>query len=112
MNINFLALTCSFSMFMLFKNIKIKQNKVINTIAASTFGVLMIHANSDAMRTFLWQDLLRNTSYYNSPFLVVHAVVSVLLVYIVCVLIDQARIRFLEKPLFQFIETRNYQKQK
>ena len=99
-------------MFMLFKNIKIKQNKVINTIAASTFGVLMIHANSDAMRTFLWQDLLRNTSYYNSPFLVVHAVVSVLLVYIVCVLIDQARIRFLEKPLFQFIETRNYQKQK
>lgn len=108
----FLALTCSFSMFMLFKNIKIKQNKAINTIAASTFGVLMIHANSDAMRTFLWQDLLRNTSYYNSPFLVVHAVVSVLLVYIVCVLIDQARIRFLEKPLFQFIETRNYQKQK
>ena len=108
----FLALTCSFSMFMLFKNIKIKQNQVINTIAASTFGVLMIHANSDAMRTFLWQDLLRNTSYYNSPFLVVHAVVSVLLVYIVCVLIDQARIRFLEKPLFRFIETRNYQKQK
>ena len=41
-----------------------------------------------------------------------YAVVSVLLVYIVCVLIDQARIRFLEKPLFQFIETRNYQKQK
>ena len=43
---------------------------------------------------------------------VVYAVVSVLLVYIVCVLIDQARIRFLEKPLFRFIETRNYQKQK
>ncbi len=50
----FLALLCSFSLFMLFKNIKIKQNKAINTIAASTVGVLLIHANSDAMRKFLW----------------------------------------------------------
>ena len=102
----FLALACSFSLFMLFKNIKIKQNKVINTIAASTFGVLLIHGNSDAMRKFLWQDVLHNTSYYNSPFLVVHAILSVFLVYVVCVCIDQVRIHLLEKPLFSYIEKR------
>lgn len=102
----FLALACSFSLFMLFKNIKIKQNKVINTIAASTFGVLLIHANSDAMRKFLWQDVLHNTSYYNSPFLIVHAILSVILVYVVCVCIDQVRIHLLEKPLFSYIEKR------
>lgn len=102
----FLALACSFSLFMLFKNIKIKQNKVINTIAASTFGVLLIHANSDAMRKFLWQDVLHNASYYNSPFLIVHAILSVILVYVVCVCIDQVRIHLLEKPLFSYIEKR------
>lgn len=102
----FLALACSFSLFMLFKNIKIKQNKVINTIAASTFGVLLIHANSDAMRKFLWQDVLHNTSYYDSPLLAVHAILSVILVYVVCVCIDQLRMRFLEKPLFAYIEKR------
>lgn len=102
----FLALACSFSLFMLFKNVKIKQNKVINTIAASTFGVLLIHANSDAMRKFLWQDVLHNASYYNSPFLIVHAILSVILVYVVCVCIDQVRIHLLEKPLFSYIEKR------
>ena len=102
----FLAFVSSFSLFMLFKNIKIKQNRVINTIAASTFGVLLIHANSDAMRRFLWQDVLHNKSYYNSPFLVVHAILSVILVYIVCICIDQVRIHMLEKPLFRYIEQR------
>lgn len=102
----FLALVCSFSLFMFFENIKIKQNKFINTIAASTFGVLLIHANSDAMRQFLWRDLLKNTSYYDSPYLIVHAIISVLAVYIVCVCIDQCRIHFLEKPLFNYIEKR------
>lgn len=102
----FLALTCSFSLFMLFKNIKIKQNKFINTIATSTFGVLLIHANSDTMRQFLWKDLLKNTSYYESSYLIFHAIISVLVVYIVCVCIDQCRIHFLEKPLFKYIERR------
>lgn len=34
-----------------------KQNRFINGIAASTFGVLLINVNSDAMHTFLWGDL-------------------------------------------------------
>ena len=102
----FLALTCSFSLFMLFKNIKIKKNRFINMIAASTFGVLLIHANSNAMRRFLWVDLLKNTKYYDSPYLVVHAIISVLTVYVVCVCIDQCRMRFIEKPLFNYIEKR------
>jgi len=102
----FLALVCSFSLFMLFKNIKIKQSKVINTVATSTFGVLLIHANSDAMRQFLWGDLLKNTNYYDSPYLIVHAIFSVFAVYSICVCIDQCRIYLLEKPLFNYIEKR------
>ncbi|NCC19130.1 MAG: acyltransferase [Bacteroidia bacterium] len=96
----FLALTCGLSMFLLFKNTKIKHNKAINTFAASTFGVLLIHANSDAMRRWLWNDILKNIEFYNSLWLPLHFFISITLVYLICVGIDYLRILFIENPLF------------
>lgn len=81
---------------MFFKNLKMKRSKIINTISASTFGVLLIHANSNTMRTWLWQDMLQNVKWYESPFLAVHAIVSVLAVYIVCTVIDWGRIQIVK----------------
>lgn len=40
----FLAVATGVSLFMAFKDMKMKYNKWINTIAASTFGVLLLHA--------------------------------------------------------------------
>ena len=56
----FLAVATGVSLFMTFKDLKMKYHKWINTIAASTFGVLLIHANSDTMRLWLWRDTLQN----------------------------------------------------
>ena len=95
-----LALLIGISSFMLFKNLKIKQNKFINTVAASTFGVLLIHANSDAMRQWLWVDTLKNTTFFTSEYLWLHALLSVVGVFTICILIDILRIRFIEKSLF------------
>lgn len=92
-----LAVMTAVCAFLFFKNLKLKYSKGINTIAASTFGVLLIHANSDTMRQWLWKDTLNNAGMYGSPWLVVHAIGSVLGVYIVCTLIDYLRIRFVEK---------------
>ena len=63
----FLAVTTGLSTFMFFKNIKIKYNKFINICGASTFGVLLIHANSNTMRQWLWRDVLDNIGMYSSP---------------------------------------------
>lgn len=101
-----LAVVTAVSMFMFFRNLKIKQNKFINTVAASTFGVLLIHANSDTMRSFLWGDVLKNTSFYNSPYLIVHAIISVIGVYSICTIIDWCRIHFIEKPIFRKFDRR------
>ncbi len=95
-----LAVALSVSAFLFFKNLKVKNSKFINTVAASTFGVLLIHANSDTMRQWLWKDLLDNASMYGSQWLILHAIGSVLAIYIVCTLIDYLRIRFIEKPFF------------
>lgn len=104
----FLAIVCAIFMFLLFKNINIKQNRFINTVAASTFGILLIHTNSSTMRRFLWVDLFRNHEFYSESILIVHAILVVLIVYISCFLIDYLRIRFIEKPFFNYFKFFDY----
>lgn len=48
-----LAVAVAISTFLWLKNLNISYNKIINAIGGSTFGVLLIHANSDAMRQWL-----------------------------------------------------------
>ena len=99
-----LALTTAVCAFLFFKNIKIKQSQIINTVATSTFGVLLIHANSEIMRQWLWGDALKNIEFYSSPWLFIHAIASVAGIYIVCTIIDQIRIRWIEIPLLKKIK--------
>lgn len=92
-----LAVATSFSLFMFFKNLKMGNSKIINTIASTTFGVLLIHANSDAMRTWLWCDVLKNEECFGSKYFVLFAIASTIVVFAVCALIDYCRIIFIEK---------------
>lgn len=99
------ALITAVSSFLYFKNLHLKYNKAVNTIAATTFGVLLIHANSDTMRQWLWKDTLNNVGAYHSSFLyfVCHAFVSVILVFCIGILIDIFRIKLIEKPFFAWL---------
>ncbi len=99
------AVAIAISSFLFFKNIHINQSKFINTIAASTFGVLLIHANSGAMRVWLWNDTFDVVGHYSYLSLIGEVFFSigvVLLVFIICNLIDQLRIIVLEKPFFKW----------
>lgn len=96
-----LAVLTSISLFLFFKNLNIRYNRFINTIATSIFGVLLIHANSDAMRTFLWKTVLNNVGAYNTNYIYIHAILSVLAVFLICTIIDQIRIKFIEKTFFE-----------
>lgn len=104
----FFAVLVAVCSFLWFKNLNIKQSKTINAIAGSTFGVLLIHANSDAMRTWLWKDMVDCVGHYSLPFgkLVLFSLGVVLAVFIVCNLIDQLRFCFLEKPFFKWYDRR------
>lgn len=101
--------------FLFFNNLKLGYNKLINGVAATTFGVLCIHANSDAMRTLIWKNILDVSSEYDDSLagLIVHAGLSLIGVFIICSLIDMLRIYFIEKPLLGWIEkkrcARNYE---
>jgi len=101
-----LALLTAICAFMFFKNVNIGRKKWINAIAASTFGVLLIHANSDAMRQWLWKDLLNNVGAYNTNYFWLHAILSVLGIFVICTIIDMIRLWLLEKPLFKWYDKR------
>lgn len=98
------SLAVALCFFLFSKNWKLKYHPIINKIAASTFGVLCIHANCDTMRQWLWKEICNNVGFFASPYLVIHAVGVVLIVFTVCVIIDQLRIRFVETPFFKFYD--------
>lgn len=102
----FLAVCMGVSSFLFFKNLKIKQSKIINAIASSTFGVLLIHANSDTLREWLWQTVLdvKNIFFESTITVVLHAVFSVLAIFVICVIIDQIRIRTIEKIILDKVD--------
>lgn len=106
----FLAVTTAVSIFLWFKNTKIKYSKVINKFASATFGVLLVHANSDTMRRFLWKDLFHNSSMYESKLLLFHAVACVLTVYIIAAVLEFLREKFIEKPMMKILDKRVFLK--
>ncbi|HHU84520.1 MAG TPA: acyltransferase [Clostridiales bacterium] len=101
-----LAVIIGVSSFMFFKNVNIKQSRFINTVSATTFGVLCIHANSANMTRWLWIDTLKNVEMFNSDYLVIHAFGSVLGIFIICAVIDLLRIHLIEKPFFKVWDKR------
>lgn len=100
------AVVTSAALFILFKNMHIKNSKFINTVSSTTLGVLLIHANGAAMRNWLWVDLLKNKTMYEAPIVtvIIHSVLSVLGIYVICVIIDLARKKFLEKPVMKYMD--------
>lgn len=102
------------STFIWFKNINISYSRIINTIGASTFGVLLIHANSDAMRQWLWKDTVDSVGHYELPMgqLIVFSFGVVLTIFITCIIIDMVRIKLFEEPLFKWYDKRLKKREK
>lgn len=103
---NLLALLMGLTAFMYFKNLEIGQSRVINTVASTTFGVLLCHANGIPMKTWLWTDVLHTYDYQvQSPLAgILHAVIATVLVFAAGSCIDLIRMRFAEKPFFRLLD--------
>lgn len=100
------AVVVAVSSFLWFKNMNIGYSKVINAIGASTFGVLLIHANLDAMRQWLWKDTVDCIGHYALPplQLTLYIISAVLIIFIVCTAIDRLRFNLIEKPFLRWYD--------
>lgn len=99
-----LALAIGVSTFMFFKNLHIPHSRLINTIGATTFGVFLIHANSDLMRQWLWGDVVDCVGHYSATHYYIYAPLAVLAVFAAGSLIDYVRIKTVEQWTFRLID--------
>ena len=97
------AFTTALFAFLAFKNWRLPQSRFVNAVASTTFGVLLIHAASDGMRKWLWQDFVNVPAAYSMslPMLIGYSVVVMVGVFAACSALDYLRIRFVERPVFR-----------
>jgi len=101
-----LAVVVAVCSFLWFNNMDIKYSKLINAFGKGTFGVLLIHGNSNAMRTWLWKDIVNCVENYSLPLgsLILYSFGVVIVVFVICNLIDQLRIATFEKFFFKWYD--------
>lgn len=93
-----LSLLIAITSFMWFKGLKMPYIPFINILGATTFGVLLIHANSNAMRQWLWQTIVDSKGHYFSEIAptILYACASVFAIFSVCSFIEWLRIKLIE----------------
>ena len=91
---NIFMFLLSISIFGLFLSLKIKNNKIINTIASTTLGVYLLH--DGRLSNFIWKDLLHSSSYLSGHFPLLYIILSSVLVFSIGVIVDLIR-QFIEK---------------
>lgn len=109
-----LALATALSAFCLFRLLPLGRSRIVNRVSSATFGVLLIHASSDTMRRWLWQDVCRNVWHFENDTpggFVLHALLCTLCVFCACAGIDLLR-QFLQRRLYSlFLWTRKSKSQ-
>lgn len=98
-----ITLISSASLFHIFKNIYIKDEKlsrVILYISPSTFGVYLIHLHPE-IKDWFWIDIVNPMKYDNWLILIGHFIATVISVYFFCTALDVIRIKTIEKPIIR-----------
>ena len=83
-------------LFIGFQQLRIRPRKWINSIAAATFGVYLLHDHY-AVRSVLWERVIRVAAYRDSPLLIPYALAAVLLVFLSCLAVEWTRIHVPER---------------
>ena len=93
--------------FLFFKNLKIKQNKIINYISKVSFVTFLISGHQLYQRHFWFLDC-RTDLVINSPIYVflLHTLLCVIGIYILAIIIEFFRVNLLERPIFKILKLR------
>lgn len=89
-----------YALFYLFKNISIPYNRAVNSVAAGTFGILLIH-DHNFLRHIFWTDIVRTQVYFGTKEFVVVFILIIISIFFVCSVIDFVRRELLEKRLIR-----------
>lgn len=99
---SFIIYIIAIGLFLWGKNWKLKPNKVINTIAATTLGVYLLHDNQ-FMRQIIWINFLDLPKLIDGPWfnIVIAAIIICPIYFIICALIEFCRQRVFMKIFYK-----------
>ena len=101
-------LMLSVSIFELFLNLKIKNNKVINVLASTTLGIYMLH--DGPLRFTLWQKIFKSLNCLNSKYAIIYIIFHTFIIFAVGVVIDLIR-QLIEKIIVdKMLNSKAYEK--
>ena len=95
----------SVSLFNIFKSNKEFSNKIINNVSSCVFGVYLL-SETPVMKIYLWKNIFNNYNCVSSYYLIIHMLISVLLTFIVCLIVEGIRKLTLELFYNKFISKR------
>ena len=94
---SWLAVGIAVSIFLVFRNWSF-YSPVINKAARGVMGVYLIHEN-EILRAKIWESVSPGTQWLGTGWLVPHAVLKTLAVFLVCLLVDTVRIQAFAKTV-------------
>lgn len=103
-NLNMLpTVLIAMTVFVWIMGTKPQHHPFINQLAASVFGIYLFH-DHPITRYILWKVIFRNAVYQTSPYLILHALVAVVIVFAVGAAVDTIKRALLDKAIQQGIE--------
>lgn len=87
-----------YALFYLFKNLNVPHSNLINSVAAGTFGILLIH-DHNFLRHLFWNEIIRTQTYYYSKWFALWFIFTVVGIFIACSTIDYIRRNILENNI-------------
>lgn len=88
-----------YALFFCFKNIKLKNNRLINSLASYTFGVLLIH-DHNFFRSYFWEDIVILNEWYYSKYFILILLLKGLAIFYVCCVIEYIRKQIIKKQIW------------
>ncbi len=86
----------SILLFLCFKNIRMKESKIINVLASCTLGIYMLHDNWQFRRTF-WNQILNTPSHAQDKLFALYTLGLILAVFIVGFILEFIRKNTIER---------------
>lgn len=94
----------SILLFLGFKTLDIKYNRIINSLASATFGIYLIHDNS-YVRPFIWKNVFQNSVIATNSIVIMSSIMEIIVVFFICSILELIRIRIIEKVYMQTINS-------
>lgn len=95
-----LYLLGGFSLFLCFNSLPAFQSKLINLVAGTTFGILLIHDHG-FFRYVLWENIAQTSLWWYSSRYLLLIMGWTISVFAICASIDYVRLMFIERPLMK-----------